>query len=131
MDVTKVIEACNTQPYSHIHQPGIAVGGHCIPVYPRLYLWNDPSATVVRAARDANLDMPEYAVGLLAGAYGDLTGAEVLVLGAAYRGGVKETAFSGVFPTVEALRPAAPSRTCPTRCTRRTSWWPSAFPAPG
>ena len=22
--------------------PGIAVGGHCIPVYPRLYLWNDP-----------------------------------------------------------------------------------------
>jgi nucleotide sugar dehydrogenase len=104
VDVTKVIEACNTQPYSHIHQPGIAVGGHCIPVYPRLYLWNDPSATVVRAARDANLDMPEYAVGLLAGAYGDLTGAEVLVLGAAYRGGVKETAFSGVFPTVEALR---------------------------
>jgi UDP-N-acetyl-D-mannosaminuronate dehydrogenase len=26
------------------------------------------------------------------------------VLGIAYRGGVKETAFSGVFPTVEALR---------------------------
>ncbi|MEO3827936.1 nucleotide sugar dehydrogenase [Actinomadura sp. B10D3] len=104
VDVIKVIEACNTQPYSHIHRPGIAVGGHCIPVYPRMYLWNDPSATVVRAARDANQGMPEYAVGLLAGAYGDLTGAEVLVLGAAYRGGVKETAFSGVFPTVEALR---------------------------
>src|SRR5262249_32287279 len=30
VDVTKVIEACNTQPYSHIHSPGIAVGGHCI-----------------------------------------------------------------------------------------------------
>ncbi len=43
----EVIEACNTQPYSHIHQPGIAVGGHCIPIYPRMYLWNDPSATVV------------------------------------------------------------------------------------
>jgi UDP-N-acetyl-D-mannosaminuronate dehydrogenase len=28
----------------------------------------------------------------------------VVVLGAAYRGGVKETAFSGVFGTVEALR---------------------------
>jgi UDP-N-acetyl-D-mannosaminuronate dehydrogenase len=27
----------------------------------------------------------------------------VAVLGAAYRGGVKETAFSGVFPVVEAL----------------------------
>jgi nucleotide sugar dehydrogenase len=104
VDVTKVIEACNTQPYSHIHQPGIAVGGHCIPVYPRMYLWNDPAATVVRAAREANVAMPDYAVDLLAAAYGDLTGVDVLVLGAAYRGGVKETAFSGVFPTVEALR---------------------------
>ena len=58
---------------------------------------------MVRAARDANTAMPEYAVGLLADAYGDLTGAQVLVLGASYRGGVKETAFSGVFPTVAAL----------------------------
>jgi UDP-N-acetyl-D-mannosaminuronate dehydrogenase len=48
--------------------------------------------------------MPEYAVGLLEGAYGDLKGARVVVLGAAYRGGVKETAFSGVFPTVAALK---------------------------
>jgi nucleotide sugar dehydrogenase len=104
IDVAKVIEACNTQPYSHIHQPGIAVGGHCIPIYPRMYLWNDPQATVVRSAREANAAMPGYAVDLLAAAYGDLSGAPVLVLGAAYRGGVKETAFSGVFPTVEALR---------------------------
>jgi nucleotide sugar dehydrogenase len=103
IDVKKVIEACNSQPYSHIHQPGIAVGGHCIPIYPRMYLWNDPEATVVRAAREANAGMPQYAVDLLAAAYGDLTGVNVLVLGAAYRGGVKETAFSGVFPTVEAL----------------------------
>ena len=103
IDIYEVIAASNSQPYSHIHRPGIAVGGHCIPVYPRLYLWNDPDATVVRAAREANADMPEYAVGLLEGAYGDLKGARVVVLGAAYRGGVKETAFSGVFPTVEAL----------------------------
>lgn len=106
IDVYQVIEAANSQPYSHIHRPGIAVGGHCIPVYPRLYLWNDPDATVVRAAREANAGMPSHAVTLLEGAYGDLTGARVAVLGAAYRGGVKETAFSGVFATVEALRAA-------------------------
>mgnify|MGYP001044704857 CR=1 FL=1 len=106
IDVYQVIEASNSQPYSHIHRPGIAVGGHCIPVYPRLYLFNDPNATVVRAARAANAAMPSYAVGLAAGAYGDLAGARVAVLGAAYRGGVKETAFSGVFATVEALRDA-------------------------
>jgi UDP-N-acetyl-D-mannosaminuronate dehydrogenase len=48
--------------------------------------------------------MPAYAVDLLAAALGDLTGMGVLVLGAAYRGGVKETAFSGVFATVDELR---------------------------
>ena len=103
IDVYQVIEASNSQPYSHIHQPGIAVGGHCIPVYPRLYLSNDPNATVVRAAREANAAMPEHAIQLLEDSYGDLTGAKVAVLGAAYRGGVKETAFSGVFATVKAL----------------------------
>jgi nucleotide sugar dehydrogenase len=103
IDIYAVIEATNSQPYSHIHQPGIAVGGHCIPVYPRLYLWNDPEATVVRAAREANAGMPEYTIGLLEGAHGDLSGQTVAVLGAAYRGGVKETAFSGVFATVGAI----------------------------
>lgn len=104
IDVFQVIEASNSQPYSHIHQPGIAVGGHCIPVYPRLYLHNDPAATVVRAAREHNLSMPSHTVAILRREYGDLTGARVVVLGAAYRGGVKETAFSGVFATVTALK---------------------------
>ncbi len=89
------------------------MGGHCIPVYPRLYLHTDPDASIVRTAREFNTTMPEHAVGLLAEAYGDLSEARVVVLGAAYRGGVKETAFSGVFATVEALqqarcRPAGP-----------------------
>src|SRR5699024_5232170 len=82
----------------------IAVGGHCIPVYPQMYLWNDPDATIVDAARQANLAMPEYSVSLLAEAWGDLNAVPVIVLGAAYRGGVKETAYSGVFDLVEALR---------------------------
>ncbi|GAB2892700.1 nucleotide sugar dehydrogenase [Neomicrococcus lactis] len=106
IDVYQVIEASNSQPYSHIHRPGIAVGGHCIPVYPRLYLWNDPEATIVRTARAANAAMPSYTVGLLEGAHGALAGQRVTVLGAAYRGGVKETAFSGVFDAVNALKAA-------------------------
>ncbi|TFD50796.1 nucleotide sugar dehydrogenase [Cryobacterium frigoriphilum] len=103
IDVYEVITAANSQPFSHIHQPGIAVGGHCIPVYPRLYLWNDPDATVVRAAREANAAMPEYSAALLEREHGPLAGATILILGAAYRGGVKETAFSGVFPTRDSL----------------------------
>jgi nucleotide sugar dehydrogenase len=104
IDIYGVIEACNSQFFSHIHQPGIAVGGHCIPIYPQMYLWNDPSATIVRAARAANRSMPHYAVSLLEQKHGSLRDQTVAVLGASYRGGVKETAFSGVFDVVEELR---------------------------
>ncbi len=104
IDVYKVIEACNSQPYSHIHRPGIAVGGHCIPVYPRLYLATDPGAEIVRTARQLNASMPERLVSQAETTLGSLSGLVAVVLGAAYRGGVKETAFSGVFPTVKALR---------------------------
>lgn len=103
VDFSDVVEACNSQPFSHLHRPGIAVGGHCIPVYPWFYLAGDPDATIVRAARTANADMPERSVAMLEDAYGSLDGATVVVLGACYRGGVKETAFSGVFATAEAL----------------------------
>lgn len=103
IDIHKVIQASNSQPFSHIHKPGIAVGGHCIPIYPHMYLWNHPDATVVRAAREANASMPSKVVAKLAELHGDLKGQKVVVLGAAYRGGVKETAFSGVFATVKAL----------------------------
>ncbi|GHG57582.1 nucleotide sugar dehydrogenase [Flavimobilis marinus] len=103
IDIYAVIDACNSQPYSHIHRPGIAVGGHCIPVYPRLYLSVDPDASIVREARAVNAAMPEHVVGRAAEVLGDLAGLRAVVLGAAYRGGVKETAFSGVFATVAAL----------------------------
>ena len=103
IDVMTVIEACNSQPYSHIHRPGIAVGGHCIPVYPRLYLSTDGDATIVRTARQLNASMPAYVVTRLESMLGDLSGRRVAVLGASYRGGVKETAFSGVFETVKEL----------------------------
>lgn len=104
IDIQRVIDACNSQPYSHIHRPGIAVGGHCIPVYPRLYLSTDPDASIVRTARTFNAGMPAYVVERMESVLGDLAGQRVAVLGASYRGGVKETAFSGIFATVDELR---------------------------
>lgn len=104
IDIDLVIDACNSQPYSHIHRPGIAVGGHCIPVYPRLYLSTDPDASIVRVARQFNAQMPRYVVDQVKGLVGSVDGVKVAVLGASYRGGVKETAFSGVFETVDILR---------------------------
>src|SRR6201999_3700446 len=86
VDVQKVIDAANSQPFSHIHRPGVAVGGHCIPVYPRLYMAGDPAARLPATAREINESMPAYAVDLLASELAtDLAGLRVLVLGVAYR----------------------------------------------
>ena len=105
LEVGPVIDAANSQPFSHIHRPGVAVGGHCIPVYPRFLLAGDADARLPLVAREVNEGMPAYAAHRLAVALGrgDLTGRRVLVLGVAYRGDVKETAFSGAFPLRDAL----------------------------
>ncbi len=101
VDIYKVIEACNSQPFSHLHQPGIAVGGHCIPVYPHFYLQEDPAASIVRAAREANKATPKRMVDLVSAHFGDLSGKIIAVLGLAYRAGVKEHAFSGAKDLVQ------------------------------
>jgi nucleotide sugar dehydrogenase len=103
LDVIEVIDACNSQPYSHIHRPGIAVGGHCIPVYPHLLMSSVPGLRLPALARQVNEEMPSRAIALLREDLGGLRGQQVVVLGLAYRGGVKESAFSGVFPLVEGL----------------------------
>ena len=103
IDIAEVIDACNSQPFSHIHQPGIAVGGHCIPVYPHFYLAGDPTAQIPAAARRVNDAMPAYAVERLTQRVGPLAGLTVAVLGLSYRGAVKESAFSGAFALVDAL----------------------------
>jgi nucleotide sugar dehydrogenase len=103
VDVERVIAAANSQPFSHIHRPGVAVGGHCIPVYPRFLLHGDPEPRLPAAAREVNEAMPGYAVALLEDALGGLRGERVLILGVAYRGAVKETAFSGAFGLRDAL----------------------------
>jgi UDP-N-acetyl-D-glucosamine dehydrogenase len=97
VDSERVIAAANSQPFSHIHRPGVAVGGHCIPVYPHFYLAGDPEARLPRVAHEVNASMPGYAADILASELDGLEGRKVAILGVAYRGGVKETAFSGAF----------------------------------
>jgi len=103
LDIHAVISAANSQPYSHIHQPGISVGGHCIPIYPQFYIWNDPAASIVAIARDVNKSMPSYYVSKLEEKMGSLKGKSILVLGVSYREKVKETAFSGAFDVRDSL----------------------------
>ena len=103
IDVADVVSAANSQPYSHLHSPGF-VGGHCIPVYPWFLLAGAPGLRLPRTAREVNAGLPAHVVDALAAAVGDLTGRRVAVLGLAYRGGVKEMAFSGALSLIEVLR---------------------------
>ena len=102
-DILEVIEASNSQPYSHIHTPGISVGGHCIPVYPRFYMWENSESQIVSAARLRNLDMPRRAVSQIKEELGNLNGLKIAVLGITYRAGVKEAAFSGALDLLKYL----------------------------
>jgi nucleotide sugar dehydrogenase len=103
IDVSEIISAANSQPYSHIHQPGVGVGGHCIPVYPHLLFRDEPLLRIPPLARDVNDGMAGYAVGRLGEAIGALDGVDVLVLGLGYRGDVREDFFSSALLLREAL----------------------------
>ncbi len=97
-DVNEIISASNTNPHSHILLPGIGVGGHCAPVYPYFLIKNAADAGVdmvlSKASREINDGMPDFAVGLVEKELGSLKGRNILVLGLAYRGNVKETFLS-------------------------------------
>jgi nucleotide sugar dehydrogenase len=95
VNVYEVIESSNSQKFSHIHQPGISVGGHCIPIYPQFYLWSDPEASIVRNARETNSQMPKYFINEILKSFDTLRNLKVLILGISYRANVKEIAFSG------------------------------------
>ncbi len=103
VDIQEVIAAANSQPYSHIHQPGLGVGGHCIPVYPHFLLSRAPEMELVAVSRRVNDGQVGLAIRSLQKVLGGLEGVPVLVLGVTYREGVKELAYSRALPLIERL----------------------------
>jgi nucleotide sugar dehydrogenase len=103
VDIQEVIDAANSQPYSHIHQPGIGVGGHCIPVYPHLILSRAPDLEVIAASRRTNDEQVGLAIKAIEAALGGLDDVPVLVLGMTYRENVKELAYSRALPLIDRL----------------------------
>jgi nucleotide sugar dehydrogenase len=103
VDILEVIEAANSQPYSHIHQPGLGVGGHCIPVYPHFLLDGAPGLELVALARRVNDGQVDVVLDEMTETLGTLDGEEVLILGLTYRHGVKELAYSRALPLIDGL----------------------------
>jgi len=103
LDSAEAFAAANSQPYSHLHQPGVGVGGHCIPVNPYLLMAEGPSLRLPALAREVNDSMAAYGVGKLEEALGGLRGRKVLILGLAYRPNVREAADSSTFALARGL----------------------------
>lgn len=107
VDYREAAAASNTQPYSHLHAPGVGVGGHCIPVYP-YFLMEAGNQPLVALSRKINDSMAAYAVEYVEAELRQITGSgldgsSVLVLGLAYRAGVKEATLSSTLLLVKAL----------------------------
>ncbi len=109
LNVHEIIDAANTEPYSHIHKPGAGVGGHCIPVYPH-FLINAATSVGLKTrlaelGREVNLSMPEHVVNRIIKELNSfkkpLKDSKIVVLGLSYRGNVKEHRNS---PTIEILK---------------------------
>ena len=103
----EVRNAANSQPFCHIHKPGIGVGGACIPVYPQFILKTakvlQVDCKLTRSSRLLNNSMPKYCVRqalklIKPKKYKNLT---ITLLGLAFRGGVSDTRLS---PTYEVIR---------------------------
>lgn len=92
----EIIKAANTNPYCKILAPGPGVGGHCIPVYP-YFIFNKTKSNheLLKLARKINDSMSKHVIDLAKEALTEqnipLSKAKILILGIAYRAGVKET----------------------------------------
>jgi len=96
-------------PYTNLLQPGAGVGGHCIPVYPYFVTKTTGTDTsLIKLARKINDSMPYHMVDLVMEGLNEagrsIKDSDILILGLAFRGGVKETRNSPTIPIIERLR---------------------------
>ncbi|HEY7570674.1 MAG TPA: nucleotide sugar dehydrogenase [Nitrososphaeraceae archaeon] len=111
-DFREVQSAANSQPFCHIHDAGIGVGGACIPVYPQFVLEAARKAntdgTLIKLARSLNDSMPRYAVDramtlLRLHRTRQKKSPVITLLGLAFRGNVSDTRLSPTYSVIEEL----------------------------
>ncbi len=108
--VSEVLEAASTKPYGFMKfNPGIGVGGHCIPVDPSYLAYvaekNGVTPAFVNLANKVNLAMPIYIAKrseeLLGG---QLKGKKILICGMAYKKDVADVRESPSEALIDLLR---------------------------
>ncbi len=112
IDIWEVVDAAATKPFGFMpFQPGPGMGGHCLPVDPFYLAWRareyDFPTEFVELAGKVNQEMPQFCVERVARALNDagsaVRGADVLVLGVAYKPGVADTRESPALKIIAGL----------------------------
>jgi len=109
IDFWQAREAANSQPYCHIHKPGIGVGGACIPVYPQFVLDVAKKLNVLcevtNISRSINDGMPAYCVrqAIRLVKFSELPKSTITILGLAFRGDVSDTRLSPTYSIIKEL----------------------------
>ncbi len=112
VEVDAVIEAAATKPFGYMRfDPGVGVGGECIPVDPRYLAWRGRRdhlpLPLVELALDVNAAMPAYAAGQVKQALNArglaVCGARVLVCGVAYKPNVGDVRNAPALRIIELL----------------------------
>ena len=112
VDVFEVIEASSTKPFGfQAFYPGPGLGGHCIPIDPFYLTWKareyDFSTRFIELAGEINSSMPYFVVQRVAEALNHqkkpVNGANILVLGVAYKKDVDDRRESPALKIIELL----------------------------
>ncbi len=113
IDVWEVIRASATKPFGFTpFYPGPGLGGHCIPVDPFYLTWKakqyDFNTRFIELAGEINSAMPQHVVNRLTEGLNlmgkALNGAEILLVGAAYKKNVEDVRESPAIRIIKLLQ---------------------------
>lgn len=113
INVWEVVEAAKSKPYGfQAFYPGPGLGGHCIPLDPYYLSWKAREygfhTSMIESSMMINDRMPEYCAQRAMGALNErrkaMNGAQVLVLGVAYKQDIDDYRESPALRVIECLR---------------------------
>jgi len=113
VDIWEVIEAAKTKPFGYMpFYPGPGLGGHCIPIDPFYLTWKAREFAIatrfIELAGEINTAMPQRVVEKTLGVLRERSGrapngAQILVIGIAYKKNIDDTRESPALTIMEAL----------------------------
>ncbi|WP_238455509.1 nucleotide sugar dehydrogenase [Desulfolucanica intricata] len=112
LDIWEVLDAAATKPFGiQIFYPGPGVGGHCIPIDPFYLSWKARAygfqPRFIELAGELNNQVSEYVIQKIINVLNDrgscLNGAEILILGVAYKKDVNDVRESPALKIIKQL----------------------------